>query len=236
MNLLHGKAFCPNRIVNYVAENGETFPFILIRCFTDPARANGFVLRDSVICPIDLQAEVPYDQGRKPGTFHFPDTYPRHKKKTRKVPMPVISAPVVAKDESETLHTKWLKRIAFVAHETNRKFCQSIGDYSQLQWCFAPTWQKHAAMHGVQSQLESLSKTGECLSPSDSHADWMRNKLADGWKYGPVKDVEIKEHPCLMPYNQLPFEERIKDHLFTGIVEAFYWAERKAVADGCLTI
>ena len=27
---------------------------------------------------------------------------------------------------------------------------------------------------------------------------------ADGWKYGPVKDPEKKEHPCFVPYDDLP--------------------------------
>jgi|MudIll2142460700_1097286.scaffolds.fasta_scaffold02262_4 hypothetical protein len=41
------------------------------------------------------------------------------------------------------------------------------------------------------------------------HERWM-NKYK-GWKYGPVKNKEKKEHPCLVPWITLPEEERDKD-------------------------
>ena len=37
---------------------------------------------------------------------------------------------------------------------------------------------------------------------------------------GPVKDPEKKEHPCFLPYDELPLSQRIKDYLFTAVVEA----------------
>ena len=33
-------------------------------------------------------------------------------------------------------------QIAMVAHETNRAYCESIGDNSQPKWEDAPEWQK----------------------------------------------------------------------------------------------
>ena len=48
----------------------------------------------------------------------------------------------------------------------------------------------------------------------------MKQKLDDGWKYGPVKDAEKKEHPCLVPFEQLPKEQQAKDYLFRGAVHA----------------
>ena len=39
-----------------------------------------------------------------------------------------------------------------------------------------------------------------------------------GWKYGPLKDPEKKEHPCFLPYDQLPVADRMKDHVFVKVV------------------
>ena len=38
------------------------------------------------------------------------------------------------------------ENIAKVAHETNRSFCQTLGDWSQPTWENAPDWQKESAI------------------------------------------------------------------------------------------
>ena len=111
-------------------------------------------------------------------------------------------------------------QIARVVHEANRAFCESIGDISQLPWDSAPEWQHNSAIAGVNAHL-TAHKHGCYLSSSSTHALWMTKKLSDGWTYGPVKDAEKKEHPCLVSYNQLPIEQHMKDHLFRAIVGAF---------------
>lgn len=55
-----------------------------------------------------------------------------------------------------------------------------------------------------------------------SHENWMRFRLATGWKLGPVKDEEKKEHPDLIPYAELPEVERRKDEQFQSAVQ-FCW-------------
>jgi hypothetical protein len=60
--------------------------------------------------------------------------------------------------------------------------------------------------------------------PSAQHEAWLADKLADGWKYGPEKKPENKEHPCCIPYDQLPIEQRRKDALFKAVVAALTMA------------
>lgn len=108
-----------------------------------------------------------------------------------------------------------IERIAAVCHEANRQHCQSIGDGSQLPWDQAPAWQRTSAIHGVAFHIDNPD-----AGPSGSHENWYRVKEADGWKYGPVKDVAKKEHPCMVPYSQLPPEQRVKDDIFVAIVRA----------------
>lgn len=105
--------------------------------------------------------------------------------------------------------------IASICHEANRQYCESIGDFSQATWEGAPEWQRESALAGVQAILE-----GRTTKPSDSHESWLEQKKADGWKYGPKKDPEKKEHPCFVPYDELPWEQKRKDHLFFAIVKA----------------
>lgn len=52
----------------------------------------------------------------------------------------------------------------------------------------------------------------------DLTAALARIERAAGWKYGPVKDPERKEHPCFVPYDGLPPEQRAKDYLFRAVV------------------
>lgn len=40
------------------------------------------------------------------------------------------------------------------------------------------------------------------------HELWARERIAQGWRYGPRRDDAKKEHPCLVPYDQLPDSEK----------------------------
>lgn len=114
--------------------------------------------------------------------------------------------------------------IARVAHEINRAYCASLGDTSQPAWENAPEWQKTSALVGVDMHLAKPDAT-----PEQSHESWLAQKLAEGWKYGPVKDVEKKEHPCYVPYADLPAEQKAKDYLFRGVVHALKVIEPEKV-------
>lgn len=108
-----------------------------------------------------------------------------------------------------------IEQIAIVCHETNRAYCRTLNDHSQQPWDEAPIWQRDSAYKGVAFKLQNTDAPA-----SASHDSWLREKEATGWKYGPVKDPEKKEHPCFVPYDQLPVEQQAKDALFIGIVNA----------------
>lgn len=108
-----------------------------------------------------------------------------------------------------------IEKIAQVAHETNRAYCETIGDNSQAPWENAPEWQKNSAIDGVNFHLNNPNS-----QPQDSHENWLKLKDSEGWKYGKVKSEGKREHPCCVPYNQLPAEQRVKDSLFLGVVRA----------------
>ncbi len=110
-----------------------------------------------------------------------------------------------------------VRKIAKVCHEVNRAYCQALGDDSQPSWDSAPEWQQSSALNGVQMHLDNPNAT-----PENSHESWLAQKAAEGWKWGPIKDAEAKEHPCFCPYAELPAEQRAKDYLFRAVVHAMW--------------
>lgn len=103
--------------------------------------------------------------------------------------------------------------IARTAHEVNRAVCEFHGDHSQAPWSEAQPWQRESAVKGIAFALENPD-----VPASTQHDAWMADKLADGWTHGEVKDADAKTHPCIVPYDQLPPEQRIKDHTFRAVV------------------
>ena len=111
------------------------------------------------------------------------------------------------------LNVSTVELLSRLTHEINRAYCEALGDASQVEWEAAPDWQKDSARAGVRSILN-----GEASSPEEQHVLWMDQKIKEGWVYGPTKDATQKTHPCLTPYDNLPPEQRAKDHLFRAAV------------------
>lgn len=107
------------------------------------------------------------------------------------------------------------QEIARVCHEVNRAYCASLGDHSQPAWEDAPQWQRDSAVAGV-----DFIQRQPGAKPSASHESWLAQKEADGWRYGPTKNAETKEHPCFVPYDELPVEQKAKDYIFGAVVRS----------------
>lgn len=104
--------------------------------------------------------------------------------------------------------------IARVCHEANRAVQIATGDPAvSPSWDDAPEWQRESAMEEIQRALDGAT-------PEQLHESWCAFKRADDWVFGEVKDADCKTHPCLVPYADLPPEQKAKDALFGAIVNA----------------
>jgi len=107
-----------------------------------------------------------------------------------------------------------VEEIARVCHEANRVLQVLDGDPTPSPaWDQAEPWQCDSAVDGVRKALAGAG-------PEELHEQWCAFKRADGWVHGPVKDSVARTHPCLVPYAELPAEQRQKDALFAAIVQA----------------
>jgi hypothetical protein len=106
------------------------------------------------------------------------------------------------------------EQIARLCHEANRAWCDHIGEAPpQPAWEDAPEWQRMSMMDGV--LFHSLNPGA---GDSAAHDNWLKLKTEEGWVWGPVKDPELKQHPCMVPFEQLPSHQQFKDKLFRTIV------------------
>lgn len=108
-----------------------------------------------------------------------------------------------------------LAPVARICHEVNRAWCEYNGDNSQKSWDDSPAWQRESAAKGVLFHIQNPEAGDEA-----SHNSWLEDKATNGWKFGETKNEETKEHPCFVPFDQLPREQQFKDRLFRTIVHA----------------
>ncbi len=102
---------------------------------------------------------------------------------------------------------------------------------SLLQWGELPEEKKAAnrdfarraasVLNDVGAELAPLSRreTGDLLLDESQiermaiaeHDGWVADRERRGWKYGPVRDEEKKEHPTMIPWDELDRQNQEKD-------------------------
>ena len=55
----------------------------------------------------------------------------------------------------------------------------------------------------LEALVEQMSK--------NVHEVWAETRIKQGWKYGSERNDELKTHPCLIPYEELPEDEKEYD-------------------------
>jgi RyR domain len=57
---------------------------------------------------------------------------------------------------------------------------------------------------------EDIRELTELLA-RNTHDVWAQERMRDGWHFGPERNDRRKEHPLLVPYDQLPESEKDYD-------------------------
>ena len=93
-----------------------------------------------------------------------------------------------------------------------------------------PWWERDTAFQEqFLAVIEMMCGPDRKTSPEELHDDWVRAYEAMGWTYGPVRDVEAKAHPDMVPYWDLERRERDKDAVFVALCEiARQWIREDA--------
>ena len=71
-------------------------------------------------------------------------------------------------------------------------------------------------------KLPKLEELGNVKLPSElekfiedlakqQHDVWAQSRIEQGWTYGPERNDQLKHHPCLVPYEELPDVEKAYD-------------------------
>ena len=71
-------------------------------------------------------------------------------------------------------------------------------------------------------KLPKLEELGDVKLPSElekfiedlakqQHDVWVQSRMEQGWTYGPERNDQLKHHPCLLPYEELPEVEKAYD-------------------------
>lgn len=102
-----------------------------------------------------------------------------------------------------------------IAADANIHYCLNINEPPPPAWDGLTNAMQEGMIKGAQMALAGSS-------PEQSHENWCKTRLAEGWEYATITDRENKKHACLVPYNELPEAQRVKDALFQGVVCAVY--------------
>lgn len=108
-----------------------------------------------------------------------------------------------------------LEKIAKLAHNVIKAYCESLGDNSIPEWADTSKDVKETTKLGIIGHLKNS------LTPKETHELWVKNKKDNGWIYGELKDEELKTHPCIVPYEDLSQEQKSKDYIFKAICDFF---------------
>lgn len=57
---------------------------------------------------------------------------------------------------------------------------------------------------------EELNQLAEQMA-KNVHDIWAETRISQHWTYGPKRNDAEKTHPCLIPYEELPEEEKVYD-------------------------
>ena len=72
---------------------------------------------------------------------------------------------------------------------------------------------------------------------SRNHDSWAASRIEQGWTYGPTRNDELKQHPSLIPFDELSEEEKALDYATAEeIILTFIELGYEIVKKGWMTV
>jgi hypothetical protein len=106
-------------------------------------------------------------------------------------------------------------QIARICHEAIVAYRKSLGDNSQKSWDKAGKDEKEGITKSVTLHLVNVDAW-----PAENHNAWLKERIDNGWVFGEVEDEGKKTHPHIVPYEQLPIDQQIRECLLRGITQS----------------
>jgi len=104
-------------------------------------------------------------------------------------------------------------QIAKIAHEIRSVSIGLFKGKPTIAWDDLNEGVKNYILREVHYWLKNPS-----ASASDSHNEWLRCKTEEGWSFGEENDHENKKHPSIVPYDQIPIQEKMANELIMKTV------------------
>lgn len=75
---------------------------------------------------------------------------------------------------------------------------------------------QHKTYHPCPIQTEGINLPEDIIMLSERiaknvHEVWAAARIAEGWTWGEKRDDTLKQHPCIVPYDELPEIEKQYD-------------------------
>lgn len=85
-----------------------------------------------------------------------------------------------------------------------------------INWELTTSSHKRTVYSSIEKILIGLIDT-----PEAAHENFVKNKINDGWEYGPVYSRTNKTNPRLVSFQELSEMDKLKEKVFFNIVESF---------------
>jgi hypothetical protein len=119
-------------------------------------------------------------------------------------------------------------QIAEIINGVTSRIPRPDGSFPAL-WCDLPEDSKDRAKTAVDEIMDNPGRTAEQL-----HDLWMKPLVEQGWTCG-EHDYDLKKHPCIVPFDDLPPSEILKDEVWYHLTELFrkYHTKEDDASDLC---
>lgn len=111
-----------------------------------------------------------------------------------------------------------VRSIARIAYEVNRAYCDAAGDVAipaGPPWDEQDTEGQRRYYVAARAYLADPNMTDE-----QAHEMWVAARLNDGWVFGETLDPQLRRHPCMVPWVELPEAQQLKVRLAKAVVFA----------------